>query len=207
MISEHEVSSYFTTGGSLPFDAPSYVERRSDQELGHALRRGEFCYILDARQVGKTSLLVRTLANLHADGINAILLDLNQIGKNLSPEQWYAGLLHTLSRQLRLHREAETYWNELSHLGPSQRWFDTLQAVILPKLTSPLILFFDEIDGVRSLDFSTDEFFAGIREVFLRRQREPIWNIVTFCLSGQQHLHSSSMMFERHLSILGSEYF
>ena len=32
-----------------------------------------------------------------------------------------------------------------------------------------VVIFVDEIDAVRSLPFSTDEFFAGIREFYNRR--------------------------------------
>src|SRR5207248_3869454 len=42
----------------------------------------------------------------------------------------------------------------------------------------------DEIDVVRSLPFSTDEFFAAIRECYNRRAQEPAWARLTFCLLG-----------------------
>jgi hypothetical protein len=48
----------------------------------------------------------------------------------------------------------------------------------------PLVLFIDELDVVRSLPFSTDEFFAAIRECYNRRTEEPELNRVTFCLLG-----------------------
>src|SRR5262249_44891926 len=42
----------------------------------------------------------------------------------------------------------------------------------------------DEIDAVRSLPFSTDEFFAGIRECYNRRTTDPLFESLTFCLLG-----------------------
>lgn len=45
-------SSFYVTGGTLRADAPSYVERQADQELFEGLLRGEFCYVLTARQMG-----------------------------------------------------------------------------------------------------------------------------------------------------------
>jgi len=53
-------SSFFATGGSLQPDAPSYVERRADRELYDGLLGGEFCYVLTARRMGKSSLMVGT---------------------------------------------------------------------------------------------------------------------------------------------------
>src|SRR5439155_22882702 len=50
--------------------------------------------------------------------------------------------------------------------------------------TTPLVIFLDEIDAVRSLPFSIDEFFAAIRECYNRRAREPAFERLTFCLLG-----------------------
>ena len=46
------------------------------------------------------------------------------------------------------------------------------------------MIFIDEIDAVRSLPFSTDEFFAAIRECYNRRTQDPEFERLTFCLLG-----------------------
>jgi hypothetical protein len=47
-----------------------------------------------------------------------------------------------------------------------------------------LVFFIDEIDTVRSLPFSTDEFFAAIRECYNRRSEDREFSRVAFCLLG-----------------------
>src|SRR6185369_14587890 len=54
------------------------------------------------------------------------------------------------------------------------------------RLNAPprLVVFVDEIDVTRSLPFSTDEFFAAIRQCYVGRATEPALQGVTFCLLG-----------------------
>ena len=58
----------YQIGGSLKQDAPSYIERKADSQLYEALLKGEFCYVFNSRQMGKSSLLVKTRARLQEDG-------------------------------------------------------------------------------------------------------------------------------------------
>src|SRR5687768_4610207 len=103
-------SSFYQTGGTLTPDAPSYVERQADRDLFDGLMRGEFCYVLTSRQMGKSSLMNRTSVRLRAAGVAVAILDLTRIGQNLTVEQWYDGLLGHLARPLDLEEEVEEYW-------------------------------------------------------------------------------------------------
>jgi hypothetical protein len=158
------VPRFYVTGGTLRPDTPSYVARRADTDLHAGLSRGEFCYVLTARQMGKSSLMVRTAQRLRAEGVAVVVLDLTAVGQNLSAEQWYGGLLDILGMQLDLEEALGRCWSEHSHLGPLQRWSTALRQVVLagPFLSrrcasGRLVIFVDEVDAVRSLPFSTDE--------------------------------------------------
>src|SRR5262249_9402083 len=124
-------TGFYITGGTMPHNAPSYVERQADRDLYDALTRGEFCYVLTARQIGKSSLMVRTAARLRQEGANAVILDLTVIGQNLTAEQWYNSLLATWGEQLDGEAELWEYWQEHSHLSPLQRWIGAIRDVLL----------------------------------------------------------------------------
>src|SRR5437660_12667147 len=105
---------FYIAGGTLRPDVPSYVERRADADLYAGLQRGEFCYVLTSRQMGKSSLMVHTAARLREEGTAVVVLDLTAVGQNLSAEQWYGGLLRRIGRQLdpdgELEETLEAVW-------------------------------------------------------------------------------------------------
>jgi hypothetical protein len=177
-------SSFYVTGGDLGPDAPSYVLRSADRELYEALVQGEYCYILNSRQLGKSSLKVRAATRLRSEGIAVAQLDLAAIGTNLTPEQWYGGLLYHLGEDLDLEPELSTFWRTHTEVAPLLRWMRALHEVVLTHCQGPVVIFIDEIDTALCLPFSTDEFFAALRECYTRRAVDPEQVRLVFCLLG-----------------------
>src|SRR5437870_3075638 len=116
-------STFYVTGGTLRQDAACYVERQADKDLLDGLLKGEFCYVLTSRQMGKSSLMVRTAGKLRDLGASVLVLDLTAVGQPETKEQWYGGLLTRLGTQARLEDELEDFWWKNEMLGPAQRFF------------------------------------------------------------------------------------
>lgn len=175
---------FYIAGGTLRADAPSYIERKADQELYEGLVQGQFCYVLTARQMGKSSLMVRTVGRLRRAGVAVAVLDLTAIGQNLTIDQWYRGLLLQLGHQLDLENQIMDVWQSQERIGLLQSWLNTIRQVVVPRFPERVVIFIDEIDMVMNLPFSVDEFFAGIRECYNERSQNKEMERLTFCLLG-----------------------
>src|SRR5207248_2980070 len=82
---------------------------------------------------------------LRAAGVAVALLDLTGVGQNLTPEQWYIGLLLQLGESLDMEDELEAFWFEHDHVSPLQRWMAAIREVALAKRAGPVTIFLDEI--------------------------------------------------------------
>ncbi len=178
----------YKVGGSLSGSAPCYVMRQADQQLYQALQAGEFCYIFNARQMGKSSLRLQVMQRLAQEGTRCALIEMTEIGsQRISPDQWYAALFLTLVTEFGLGDPIdflENWWQKRDALPPIKRLTDFLETVVLQQITAPIVIFVDEIDSVLSLDFGTDDFFALIRSCYEKRAINPDYARLTFTLIG-----------------------
>ncbi|MBD2295670.1 AAA-like domain-containing protein [Anabaena sphaerica FACHB-251] len=177
----------YQVGGSLTNNAPSYVERAADIELYQALRQGEFCYVLNCRQMGKSSLLVRTKHRLEQEGFKCTTVDMTNIGsENITPSQWYKGIVADLWRGFKLlgKLNLKLWWQAGDDISLLQNLSRFIADLLIHFPEEKLIIFIDEIDSILSLDFSVDDFFALIRYCYNQRAIEPEYNRLTFAIFG-----------------------
>ncbi|MGK7888667.1 MAG: AAA-like domain-containing protein [Leptolyngbyaceae cyanobacterium] len=177
---------FYQVGGSLPSQAMSYIERQSDIDFYTALTAGQYCYVLNSRQMGKSSLRVRTMQRLQQDGVTCIYIDLQGIGKqNITPEKWYAGLIKELVNQAGLSLNWRQWWR--SHQGllsPVQCLRTLIDEVLLVEVARPIVVFIDEIDALLSQGFSPDDFFGLVRHCYNHRTDDPRYGRLTVALLG-----------------------
>ena len=174
----------YQVGGSLPVHASTYVRRLADQNLYEGLLAGNFCYVLNSRQMGKSSLRVQTMKRLQEAGKICTAIDLTSIGsQDITPEQWYAGIIYSLASGLELLDKFNLgeWWQDRQLLAPLQRLGQFLSEIVLREIQGKIVIFIDEIDSVLSLSFNVDDFFGLIRSCY---QKDSNYERLAFALFG-----------------------
>ncbi|MFO0579032.1 MAG: MFS transporter [Polyangia bacterium] len=162
-----------------------YIERPADAELLAALRRCDYAYVLSSRQTGKTSLMLRTLRKLRAEGFRCAKVDLGALGTDPDPVQWYHGLAVEIAEAAGCGESfAEPFFAASLRRTPVQRFTRFLRQ-LLAASPAPLVLFIDEVEGFLKLPMRVaDDFLAALRSLYNDRDREPLYRRLSFCLLG-----------------------
>jgi signal transduction histidine kinase len=176
----------YQVGGSLKLNALSYVARQADAELYDSLIQGELCYVFNSRQMGKSSLRLRTKQRLQQAGMRCASIDLARIGsKTITPEQWYTGIVVDVVRGFDLFDQFDfVNWGDSAELSLIQRLSQFIEGLLKQVSGERLFIFLDEIDSVLSLDFAVDDFFALIRYCYNQRAENPAYERLGWALFG-----------------------
>ncbi len=175
----------YSVGGTLAPTAPTYVQRKADEQFYKCLKDGEFSYVFTSRQMGKSSLLVRTKQRLETEGIVCAVIDLSYLTeKGLNSTQWYAGIVKKLANRFLKNFKFSSWWRERRALSPIQRLDEFIEQVLLPQRPENLVIFIDEIEKVLSLNFDFDGFFATIRSWYNKRAENPEYERLNIALLG-----------------------
>ncbi|MFW6732290.1 MAG: AAA-like domain-containing protein, partial [Synechococcus sp.] len=176
--------SRYTTGGTVQAqEGGLYLVRPADQQLLELCRQSRFAYVLTPRQLGKSSLMIRTAEELLAEGFRAVMVDLTQIGTGSDAEKWYGDVLEVVADQLELATNARAWWKQEAETGLTLRLTRFFEEVVLVEVSEPIVFFVDEIDTTLSLAF-TDDFYAAIRYFYVARAQNPALRRLSFVLIG-----------------------
>lgn len=180
----------YQLGGTLTSEHPSYVSRKADEELYNYLVQGEYCYVLNSRQMGKSSLAAQTrnkLRELKDDNIISAIVNLDKISENSTRQEWYESIaqriMEFMDEVVNINNfDWKDYWNE-QNLDPLNR-LGQLISKLVSLTDKSIVLFLDEVDTVLLLKFDVDDLFTYIRSCYNDRANLTKFNRITFCIIG-----------------------
>jgi hypothetical protein len=159
----------------MDLESQFYVARSQDAlALDTIQRQGVTITIKGPRQMGKSSLLIRTMAAAVEAGKRVAFLDFQLFDKTAltDGDRFFRQFCAWLTDELELADRVEEFWS--LPLGNSQRCTRYMQRYLLKELGSPLVLAMDEVESVFDTEFRSD-FFSMLRSWHNNRASNAIW--------------------------------
>lgn len=182
-----ELDNYYQWRECLRADAPSYVERSADQELLEKLKIGEYCYVLNASQMGKSSLMLRTKHKLEQQGFACAAISLKTMSQVYTTyNSWYEGLFNDLANQFKLSEQfnCKLWWDQQKDTSLN-KLLNFIDTILLTEINhNKIVILFDEIDIIFRVRFRVDDFFTFISTCYQRRAVKSAYNSLNFALFG-----------------------
>lgn len=146
-------------GGAVPLSSPFYVVRGADGELERALkRRDSIILVKGARQMGKTSLLVRGLCQARQAGCAVALTDFQKLSHSdlQDPAAFFPAMADLLADDLELESPPAELWNPRRSPGVNFERFVRRQ--VLGTNERLLVWGLDEVDRLFTCPFGSEVF-------------------------------------------------
>ncbi|MEL7358440.1 MAG: AAA-like domain-containing protein [Cyanobacteria bacterium J06560_6] len=191
----------YRVGGALTWNDPTYIERSADTELAQALRTGTFAYVLAPRQMGKSSLRIRTRYQLTQQGYQCVtiqatqLMDHHMYISHYTPDaadshrqnRWCAALISIIWSELNIGEMSSllAWLASTSQMDASERLNKFTQEVLATAVgSSPTVIFIDEIDALIGTACQ-DDLFDWIERCYQLRQIDTAYENLQFAVFGR----------------------
>jgi serine/threonine protein kinase/ABC-type branched-subunit amino acid transport system substrate-binding protein len=175
----------YQVGGSLGYNNKTYIERTADKEIFKHLKKGILCYIFNSRQMGKSSLRVRTAEKLKAEGFVCIYINISDMGThNVTSDMWYKSFIDSLIEGFKIDIDFHQWWSKEGDISSVKKLKKFIEKILLKRVDGSIAIFIDEIDSILSVKFPLDDFWATIRSCYESRNNNPEYQRLNFVIIG-----------------------
>ena len=161
-----------------------YINRSADEQLKRIVNEMQRPgYVLVARQMGKTNLLFNAKRTLENSNRLFVYVDLSNVFKY--ERECYRNIVDTIiepNENLFEPIEEQIHALRDKKLPPHKEYSKSLR-IVLEYYKGDVVIVLDEIDALRSADYS-DNIFAQIRSNYFSRTNFPVFERLTYILSG-----------------------
>jgi serine/threonine-protein kinase len=163
--------------GQIELGSHFYIQRPPIEKdcLATMLRAGSLIRIKAPRQMGKSSLLSRTLAYAKHKGYQVAHLYFQQADSAIFDDldlflQWFCA---SIASELDLDDNLEPYWQGV--LGSKNKCTKYFQRYLLTATEYPLVLGLDEVDLIFQYPKIASDFFGLLRAWHEKAKNEDVW--------------------------------
>jgi serine/threonine protein kinase len=175
----------YQVGGSLGYNNKTYIERTADKEIFKYLKKGVLCYIFNSRQMGKSSLRVRTAEKLKSEGFVCIYINISDMGThNVTSDMWYKSFIDSLIEGFKIDIDFHQWWSKEGDISSVKKLKKFIEKILLKRVDGSIAIFIDEIDSILSVKFPLDDFWATIRSCYEARNNNPEYQRLNFVIIG-----------------------
>lgn len=163
--------------GPVSLNSRFYIARPPIEELAYAeiAEPGSVICIRASKKMGKSSLILRILAQAKNQGFRTVSLDFQQAEKAVFDNldrflRWFCA---NVSRELQLEPKLNDYWDE--EMGSKISCSIYFQTYLLTKVQTPLVLVLNEVDWVFSYPEIAADFLPLLRSWYEQAKRVEVW--------------------------------
>ena len=176
-IDSHPDTSPCYPNGAVPLGSPFYLERTPvEAQIDREIRKpGALVRIKAPREMGKTSLLLRMLDSAKSLGYQTVSLNLAQVDEAILSDlnHFLRCICANVARQLQLQPRLDEFWDE--DLGSKISCTAYFQDYLLAKISTPLVLAFDEMNHIFEHPQVAKDFLPLLRSWYEEAKTLPIW--------------------------------
>jgi hypothetical protein len=163
--------------GAIAASSPFYIERPpiENQVYTELCKPGALVRIKAPKEMGKTSLILRTLEFLRQQGYLTVYLNLEQLDLAIcgNLNRFLRSLCASITRQLEIDPKLDDYWDE--DIGSKVSCSLYLRQHLLEQLQSPLIVAIDELNRIFEYPQVAQDFLPLLRSWYEESKRVPAW--------------------------------
>jgi transcriptional regulator with XRE-family HTH domain len=160
--------------GPVPLNSPFYIERPPLEALAYreVTQPGCVIRIQAAKQMGKSSLILRLLSYAETQEYYTANLDCNQIDSSCLTDfnKFLRGFCLHVARELGVDPDLDDYWDE--EIGSKLSCSFYFKNHLLEAIDSPVVLVVNEIDRLFEYPQLSQEFFPLLRSWYEEARRD-----------------------------------